>query len=293
MRHGAAFFGCVRVPVSSEHTLRCRSFVLRTQGRWSPEARSRLDAQLEQKGLSGPTDEVLSALVAARQADGVYLCRGKSCQRAALAAPSHHALPVGETACLGGCRHAPCAHRVLGGVGHTHARLDDALLAALADGEQGPLLRRRRWEAGAVFADPGLDGLHPLLGRWEGPGGFRSPSGCTRHLDAALALGGRFIELRLENAWPTVAGGADRYPERVLLQPDGDDFTGHRFGYQGTVEAVRATLCGAALRLTVAEKPDRRVLLSWGHGGLSEAHQRRQAGEWQTGFRATLSRVEA
>lgn len=277
---------------SSEHTRRCRSFVLRTQGRWSPEMRDRLEAQLEQKGLQGPTGEVLAALVRERQQDGVYLCRGKSCSRHHLTAPSD-ALPIRETACLGGCRHAPCAHRVLDGVGHTHACLDDALLQALAAGEQSPLLHRRRWEAGAVFPDPGLDGLHPLLGSWQGPGGFRSPSGCTRSVNVSLALGGRFIELQLENAWPTIAGGTDRYPERVLLQPDGAGFTGVRFTYQGTAAPVQGTLDGNELLVTSPEKPDRRIQLSWAGDQLSEAHQRWQANAWQTGFCATLSRVQA
>ncbi|MEL6345828.1 MAG: hypothetical protein AAFV53_22145 [Myxococcota bacterium] len=275
---------------NSEHILRCRAFVLRTQGRWSPEARSRLDAQLAQKGLDGPTDAVLAALVREREQDSISLCRGKSCSRTPLTVTGD-GLPIRETACLGGCRHAPCAHRILDGVGHTHARLDTALIQALAAGEQSPMLKRRRWKAGAAFPDPGLDGLHPLVGRWQGPGGFRSPSGCTRTVVASLALGGRFIELRLENAWPTVAGGADRFFERVLLQPDSAGFTGVRFTYQGTVASVQGALNGDVLLMTSLEKPDRRIQLSWAGDRLSEAHQRWKDDAWQTGFCATLSRV--
>ena len=77
-----------------------------------------------------------------------------------------------------------------------------------------------------------------LLGQWEAPGGFREPSGCTRRLVVRHSLGGRFIEIDAENMWPTVAGGADRFPERLLLQTGEGGFVGVRFDSRGGMGRV-------------------------------------------------------
>lgn len=269
---------------------RCRSFALQTQGQWTAAARDRLDGMLERRGLSGPTDALLESASAERMSDAVYVCVGSSCSKTPLSPPTS-GLPVRQTACLGACQHAPSAHRVIDGLGQTHAALDDDLLAVLVAGEDSPALQRRRWSTGAPFPAPGLEPLDGLLGVWSGPGGFSALGGCTRTLTASLVLGGRFLDLALDNAWPAVAGGADRYPERLSLQPDGDGFRGIYLGYRGNQEAASARLVDGALVVSLSGRADVRRVLRWGADGLSERHERQGDEVWKLGFRAELQRI--
>ncbi|MFT5685488.1 MAG: hypothetical protein ACI8RZ_006440 [Myxococcota bacterium] len=268
---------------------RCRSFALQTQGQWSTAARERLQGQLEGRGISGPVDTMLETAAAERTADAVYVCIGSSCVKAPLSLPEG-GLPIRQTACLGACQHAPSAHRVIDGVGQTHAALDAALLATLVQGEDCEALRRRRWRTGETFPDPGLEPLDGVLGAWSGPGGFSSIGGCTRSLTARFALGGRFLDLDFVNAWPAVTGGADRYPERLSLQPDDDGFRGIYLGYRGNQEEARAEVIDDALVVTLSERADQRRVLRWTAEGLSERHERMADGVWKASFRAELRR---
>ena len=284
-------------PVAWEHRLRCRAFVLRAKGRWSPEARARLETQLAERRLTGDTDAVLAELVVERQEDAVYLCTGSSCTRLPLLStadqPAAEDLPVRQSACLGACRQAPSAHRVQDGVGHTHARLDEALLQDLLSGEDTEPLRLRRWRAGEDFVEPELAALLPFLGAWVGEGGFTTP-GCVRRLDAAVVLGGRFVELTLENAWPTVVDSVDRYPERFTLQPaEGGGLTGVYLDYRGLSRVVDATCEEGVLDVVFDGDTGRRRRFVCTGDTLTEAHQRQHGETWTAGFCATLARLPA
>lgn len=275
------------------HLLRCRSFVLRTQGAWTSTARARLDDLLIQREATGPTDATLAACLDERGSDAVYVCVGSSC--AAKALPwRRDGLPVRETACLGACRLAPNAHRVMGGQGHTHARLDAGLADALTAGQDPPDLRARRWRVGEDWPEPALAPLAALLGDWAGAGGFSTASGCTRTLSARWALGGRFLELALENRWPTLVDRDEAYPERLMIQPaaDGGGFAVVGLDYRGAVTTLAGRLDDdGALVLVEPGCDDRRRVLRHDGDALIERHERLRDGAWTTGFRARLARL--
>ena len=295
-----------KVCMSTDHRLRCQSFVLRTRGAWSTTARARLDTLLEKRGATGPTDSTLAALSQARSENAVYVCVGSSCSRMKLTACPEdpavpHAssgLPVRETACLGPCRLAPSAHRVIHGRGETFTGLNDQLLERLIKGASDADLLCRRWRAGETSIDPRFASIVQWLGHWQGPGGFRHPTGCVRSLSIQPALGGAFLELCLESAWPTLVDRADRFPERILLRPspsaaDPNLFEGQVFDYLGQTSTLRASLAQDTLTFIRSDHSGQRRILEWtGPDTLSERHERHTADGWKVGLCAQLQRIE-
>jgi hypothetical protein len=207
-------------------------------------------------------------------------------------------LPVRTTACLGPCRLAPNAHRVVHGHGETFTALNDPLLRRLIDGQNDAALVARSWRAGETFIDPRFASVVHLIGHWQGPGGFRTPTGCVRSLSIQPALGGAFLELCFESAWPTLVDGTDRFPERILLRPAPSDagpgtFLGHTFDYRGQTSTLRATFTENTLSFDITDRPDRRRTLVWNAPNtLAERHERQTTDGWKVGLCAQLNRTE-
>ena len=266
-----------------ELRLRCRSFVLRTQGDWDRAALERFEKMLHKRGISGPVHHHLEAAREERREDAVYVCVGASCAKQPLSVPN---ASVREAACLGNCRHAPSAHRVRDGVGQTYSMMGDALLAALCQGASSEALQVRRWEPGALFPSPGLAPLRPLRGAWSGPGGFSTPDGCTRTLQVRYSLGGQFLDLEFCNAWPTIPGGVDRFPERLTLQADGDSFVGVLLNHRGAQHTIAAVCSEQTITVMLNDSTRRRLSLV--DGVLIEQHERLRDGDWRVGFRARM-----
>lgn len=275
---------------NDELTLRCRSFVLRTQGRWDAAALARFEAMLRKRGLSGSVHEQLAIARQERSTDAVYVCVGTSCAKKALSAPE---AGTRQSACLGNCRHAPSVHQLQEGVGQTYSAMDDALLHALLHGEESEALQSRRWSAGVDFPSPALGHLRPLLGTWSGPGGFSTPDGCTRSLQVRYSLGGQFLDLDFSNAWPNLPGGVDHYPERLTLQWDGKALIGVMLTHRGMQHAVEASLCAQTLTVVLDSSTTRRRRLRLDAGVLSEQHERLDDGTWSVSFRASMQRTDS
>jgi len=274
----------------NELALRCRSFVLRTQGCWDAAALSRFETMLRKRSLSGPVHEQLAIARTERSTDAVYVCVGASCAKKALSVPDEG---IRTSACLGNCRHAPSVHQVCEGIGQTYSAMDDALLQALLHGEAPEALQSRRWSAGVDFPSPGLSQLRPLLGTWAGPGGFSTPDGCTRSLQVRYSLGGQFLDLDFSNAWPNLPGGVDHYPERLSLQWDGKALVGVLLTHRGMQHAVEASISEQTLTVVLDKSTTRRRRLSLDAGVLSEQHERLDGGAWSVSFRASMQRTHS